>query len=163
MLGSKLFFSAHAVRQRIKSPVELGIGLLRSLEGSVNMYALADELRGLGQGVFYPPNVKGWDGGQEWINSASLLARANLVWGLASGTEGRFKRRLPLVELAGKHARGDRQRQTQWLVDVLISGPLPEEVQVQLASVAADGSGDEQARLARLVQAIATLPEFQLA
>jgi hypothetical protein len=126
------------------------------------MYALAEDLRRLGQGVFYPPNVKGWDGGQEWINSSSLLARANLVWGLASGTDGRLKRRLPLVELANKHARGDRQRQTQWLLDVLISGPVPQEVQVQLASVAADASGDEQARLARLVQAIATLPEYQV-
>jgi uncharacterized protein (DUF1800 family) len=162
MLGANVFFSPHALRQRIKSPVELAIGLLRSLEGSVNMYALADDLRRLGQGVFYPPNVKGWDGGQEWINSASLLARANLVWGLASGSDGRFNRRLPLVELVGKHARGDKQQQTQWLIDVLISGPLPQQVQVQLASVAADNAGDEPARLARLVQAIATLPEYQV-
>jgi hypothetical protein len=162
ILGSNLFFSAHTVRQRIKSPVEFGIGLLRSLEGSANMYALADDLRGLGQGVFYPPNVKGWDGGQEWINSASLLARANLVWGLASGTEGRFKRPLPLVELARKHAGQDKRRRVQWLIDLLISSPLPDAVQVQLASVAADEAGDEQARLARAVQAIATLPEYQL-
>jgi hypothetical protein len=126
------------------------------------MYALAEDLRQLGQGVFYPPNVKGWDGGQEWINSASLLARANLAWGLASGSDGRLKRRLPLVEVARKHARGDARRQTQWLVDLLISGPVPPEVQVQLAAVAGDRSGDEQARLARIVQAIATLPEFQL-
>ncbi len=161
MLASNLFYSSHAVRQRIKSPVEFALGLLRALEGNVNMYALADDLRQLGQGVFYPPNVKGWDGGQEWINSASLLARANLVWALASGTDGRLKRRLPLVEVAKKHAGKDARQQTQWLLDLLISGPVPAEVQVQLA--AAGGAGDEQGRLARLVQAIATLPEYQLA
>lgn len=162
MLGSNLFFSPHALRQRIKSPVDLGVGLLRALGGTVNMYALAEDLRQLGQGVFFPPNVKGWDGGQEWINTASLLARANLVWALASESDGRFKRRLPLAQQIKKHAPGDARQQAQWLVDLLISGPLPAEVQVQLASVAGDKSGDDALRLARLLQAIATLPEFQV-
>jgi uncharacterized protein (DUF1800 family) len=34
MLASNLFYSPHAVRQRIKSPVEFAVGLLRSLEGT---------------------------------------------------------------------------------------------------------------------------------
>jgi hypothetical protein len=29
----------------------------------------------LGQNPFSPPNVKGWPGGEAWINSATLLAR----------------------------------------------------------------------------------------
>ena len=104
MLASNLFFSPHAVRQRIKSPVEFAVGLLRPLRGTANMYAVAEDLRSLGQGVFYPPNVKGWDGGQEWINSASLLARANLAWGLVSSTDSRLKCRVPLEELARQAA-----------------------------------------------------------
>jgi hypothetical protein len=39
---------------------------------------------------------------------------------------------------------------------------VPQEVQVQLAAVAGDAAGDEHARLARIVQTITTLPEYQL-
>jgi hypothetical protein len=30
---------------------------------------------GMGQTLFDPPNVKGWPGGESWINAATLLAR----------------------------------------------------------------------------------------
>ena len=31
----------------------------------------------LGQNLFMPPSVKGWDGGTAWINSATLIRRSN--------------------------------------------------------------------------------------
>jgi hypothetical protein len=34
-------------------------------------------LRQLGQDLFAPPNVKGWDGGITWITTNTLLARYN--------------------------------------------------------------------------------------
>jgi hypothetical protein len=34
-------------------------------------------VRSLGQDLFAPPNVKGWDGGLTWITTNSLLARYN--------------------------------------------------------------------------------------
>jgi len=34
-------------------------------------------LRSLGQDLFAPPNVKGWDGGLAWITTNTLLARYN--------------------------------------------------------------------------------------
>src|SRR4029078_13686381 len=33
----------------------------------------------LGQNPFAPPNVKGWPGGEAWINSSTLLGRKQLV------------------------------------------------------------------------------------
>jgi hypothetical protein len=126
------------------------------------MYSLAEDLRALGQGVFYPPNVKGWDGGSEWINSSALLSRANLVWALVSGTDGRYKKRPPLAELA-RHAPQAAASRARWFADLLLGVRLPDEVYVQLTAVAADANGGEHLRLARLVQTIATLPEFQLA
>ena len=35
---------------------------------------LDDALENLGQNVFHPPSVKGWDGGQTWLNGQTLLA-----------------------------------------------------------------------------------------
>jgi hypothetical protein len=39
------------------------------------VFALA--IRTMGQDLFDPPNVKGWDGGAAWINTNTLFARDN--------------------------------------------------------------------------------------
>ncbi|HUY92859.1 MAG TPA: DUF1800 domain-containing protein [Pirellulales bacterium] len=161
MLRSNFFYSPHAMQQRIKSPVEFAIGLLHSLEGSANTYALADDLRDLGQAVFFPPNVKGWDGGAAWINSSTLVGRANLVWNVVSDRDGRYNTRLALDCLPALSGLGDPAAISRRLADLLLAFPLPDAVYVQLAAVAADKISGNQ--LARAVQAIATLPEFQLA
>ena len=79
MLRSNLFFSQHAIGRKIKSPVELVIGTLRCLQATSNTQLIAEGLLKVGQGLFYPPNVKGWDGGRTWINSSTLLGRSNLL------------------------------------------------------------------------------------
>ncbi|HVW39200.1 MAG TPA: DUF1800 family protein, partial [Pirellulales bacterium] len=161
MLGSNFFYSPHAVRQRVKSPIEFAIGFLHALEGSANTYALADDLRDLGQAVFFPPNVKGWDGGAAWINSSTLVGRANLVWNLLSDRDGRYHTRLALDRLPALSGINDPAAISRRVADLLLAAPLPDAVYVQLAAVAADNASPN--RLARVVQAVATLPEFQLA
>jgi hypothetical protein len=39
----------------------------------------------MGQVPFYPPNVKGWDGGKSWINTATLTFRYQLARQLVLG------------------------------------------------------------------------------
>jgi hypothetical protein len=112
--------------------------------------------------VFAPPNVKGWDGGTEWINSATLLTRVNLVWSLVSGRGGPFKKTIDLEQLAKKYDKEQPADAAQWLADLLLGVPLPRDVRSQLAA-AAGGTGDLHIRLARVVEAIAALPEFHLA
>jgi uncharacterized protein (DUF1800 family) len=63
----------------IKSPVQLLVGLRRMLPMKFNN----DEVqllyqRLLGQVLFYPPNVAGWPGGRNWIDSSSLMYRLRL-------------------------------------------------------------------------------------
>jgi hypothetical protein len=43
-------------------------------------------LQNLGQDLFAPPNVKGWDGGLSWITTNHLLARYNYSEMLVFGT-----------------------------------------------------------------------------
>jgi uncharacterized protein (DUF1800 family) len=163
IVSSNLFYSPHATGQRVKAPVEMAVSLVRSLEGTANATALAEDLRKLGQGVFYPPNVKGWDGGAEWINSATLLSRVNLVWALASGRDGRYKKKIDLQQLTEKHNVAPAER-VRWLADLLLGVELSKDVYNQLAAVyAGEKGGDEHLRLARVVQAIAALPEFHVA
>ena len=64
----------------VRSPVELAVGTLRSLEiepADATPFALA--AAGMGQNLFAPPNVKGWRGGESWIDSNTLLARKQFV------------------------------------------------------------------------------------
>lgn len=85
LLGSEIFFSSKALRTQIKSPVQLVVGTARTLGVSVDEHALVMAARGLGQDLLYPPNVKGWDGGETWINTQTLLLRYNFAGYLVDG------------------------------------------------------------------------------
>jgi len=64
----------------IKSPVDLVVGTMRALDFQVgDALPLALAVAQLGQNLFAPPNVRGWPGGEAWINSATLLARKGLA------------------------------------------------------------------------------------
>ncbi|MFM8654389.1 MAG: DUF1800 family protein, partial [Verrucomicrobiota bacterium] len=83
------FYSPTLSRNRVKSPVEWLVGLCRQLERPLPAPALASEMTAqLGQKLFAPPNVKGWDGGITWINTTSLEKRYEYASWLVSGTLG---------------------------------------------------------------------------
>jgi uncharacterized protein (DUF1800 family) len=79
LLRSNVFFSDRAYRALVKSPVEFVVGT-HQLFGfpQVQPIELAT-LRAMGQVLFYPPNVKGWDGGAAWVNSSTILTRENFA------------------------------------------------------------------------------------
>jgi hypothetical protein len=86
ILGSRLFFSAHAYRRRVKWPVEYALGAVRAVAPDrVPLGDLIDPLAKMGQVLFAPPNVKGWRTGTDWLNSATLLARNNFAETVAMG------------------------------------------------------------------------------
>jgi hypothetical protein len=84
MLGSRLFFSTHAYRKRVKWPVEYAIEAIRTVvPGRIPLSNLVESLPQMGQVLFAPPNVKGWRTGFDWLNSATLLARNNFAESVA--------------------------------------------------------------------------------
>ncbi len=83
---SKEFYSESAMRSQIKCPVQFLVGLLKQLEiaNPPNGFPITAEQQ-LGQVLFMPPNVAGWDWGQAWINTNTLLTRYNLAGFLTKG------------------------------------------------------------------------------
>jgi len=84
LLLSDAFWAANNRGTLVKSPVELVVGTLRQLEvspGAAMPFAVV--AAGMGQNLFAPPNVKGWPGGEAWINSNTLLARKQFLDRLA--------------------------------------------------------------------------------
>jgi len=80
LLLSPAFWSDDNRAVLVKSPAEFVVGTLRQFDVPVaNATPFAFVMSGLGQNLFAPPNVKGWPGGEAWINSATLLSRKQFV------------------------------------------------------------------------------------
>jgi hypothetical protein len=158
VLRSNLFFSAAAYRRRVKSPLELAMGLVIGLEGLVPTSRLAADLAALGQNLGEPPTAAGWAGGTAWINPATLVGRGNLASSLLSGN-GPYGSGLDPQSVADAHGRGASTTAGRWLIELLIQGDLPAPVERLLLESAPQGQ-DEPLR--RLAHRIVTLPEFQL-
>lgn len=73
------FYEDKNIGTRIKSPVELIVGLRRLIPMELEKpEAQLLFQKVLGQVLFYPPNVAGWPGGKSWIDSSALLFRMRL-------------------------------------------------------------------------------------
>jgi uncharacterized protein (DUF1800 family) len=76
---SDWFYDEKNIGTRIKSPVELLVGIRRTLPMQLDNEAVQLLLqRVLGQLLFYPPNVAGWPGGKNWIDSSTLMVRLRI-------------------------------------------------------------------------------------
>ncbi|HBN76898.1 MAG TPA: hypothetical protein DD473_13985 [Planctomycetaceae bacterium] len=162
MLSSNLFYSDYAMGRKIRSPVDFAIGLLNAFEGTTNLLELNRGLDELGQRLFYPPNVKGWEGGRNWINSSTLLARANLMQSLLVRDETRFGGG-SLSQYCKTHGVTSLQEAIDWFVEILLAVPLSEPKHSELVQRCEHGSGSFENNLRRGLGLIVSLPEYQLA
>jgi uncharacterized protein (DUF1800 family) len=163
ILSSQAMYSSQAIGHRVRSPVELAIGLLRTLEASTNMVQLAPRLGELGQLPFFPPSVKGWDGGRQWINASTLVGRANLMRGLVTSGETRWRHETLDGWVAAQGWRDPREL-VEGLAELLVAVRLDEATRDRLVTIAQDrggGIGDSRA-IGDMLSAVAALPEFQL-
>jgi uncharacterized protein (DUF1800 family) len=73
---SEWFYHNKNIGTHIKSPVELLVGIRRLVPMELEKpEAQLLFQRALGQILFYPPNVAGWPGGKNWIDSSALMLR----------------------------------------------------------------------------------------
>jgi uncharacterized protein (DUF1800 family) len=73
------FYDPRYIGGHIKSPVELIVGLRRTIPITFEREEVMLVFQQvLGQTLFYPPNVAGWPGGRNWIDSSSLMYRLQL-------------------------------------------------------------------------------------
>ena len=79
-------------------------------------------MRAMGQDLLAPPTVKGWDGGENWINTSTLLARINFA-DVISRSRQMFGGSFPsALEFMQQHALTP-EGWVDYLADTL--GPLP--------------------------------------
>jgi uncharacterized protein (DUF1800 family) len=173
VLGSNLFFSPEVYRSRVKSPVDFALGIVRALEGKLGTIALAKALEALGQNLFNPPSVKGWDGGAAWLNGQTLLFRQNLALALTSTEDQRFGRRTDPAALARKHGKSDDADVVAFFLRLFLQDDVPAESRAKLLTYQQQAQKqsfpvywtEEDAahhRMRSLCHLVLALPEFQL-
>jgi len=173
ILRSNLFFSPHAYRAKIKSPVEFAIGIVRGLEGTAGTLPLAGALEGLGQVLFAPPSVKGWDGGPAWLNAQTLLGRNNLALALTSTENVQFADRCDPARLLARHGIKSDAEAVAFLLDIFLQGDVSDGARAKLLDYLKTAksvkypiywteSDVANHRTRAVAHLVLTLPEFQL-
>ena len=80
LLTSNAFYASSNRASLVKSPVELLVGTLRQFDFEIgDPFPFVVMSRQLGQDLMAPPNVKGWPGGEQWINAGTLLTRKQIL------------------------------------------------------------------------------------
>ncbi|MGQ0502506.1 MAG: DUF1800 domain-containing protein [Panacagrimonas sp.] len=82
LLREPQLWDAKSAGLLVKSPVEFVAGTVRALDLPLSAVSAAVAAQGMGQRLFYPPNVRGWPGGNSWITSEWLLERRRFVHSL---------------------------------------------------------------------------------
>ncbi|MCA8831833.1 DUF1800 domain-containing protein [Hymenobacter pini] len=185
MFSAEWFYDAANVGTRIKSPVELLVGIKRTLGLQlVDDKPLIVFQKALGQTLFEPPNVAGWPGGRNWIDSSSLLYRLQLPSVLLKNAEFSVALKQDENDIAPNLSRADRTfqqpvkttvrlapvqallaktppaQQAAQLGQFLLQTPLRPD-NLTLIQQAADKAPAE-GRLRTMVTALLSLPEYQL-
>ncbi|MCK5895370.1 MAG: DUF1800 family protein, partial [Cocleimonas sp.] len=102
-----------------KSPIDLVIGTVRTLPfPHLPNKEFAHVLKLMGQNIFNPPTVKGWDGGKNWIDTQTLLVRTSLLTKLTRNTSANAYITKKLPRTTGKEV-------VDWLLPVTPVLDLP--------------------------------------
>lgn len=176
LLRSRHFYDPRVMNHRIKSPAELVAGAVRTLRTPArDLGALVDAMAQMGQALFFPPSVAGWEGGRSWINTSTLFVRQNALNFLLTGVTPRgfadaggsgeaFDPR-PLVEplaaIDPASAR-DPERVIGYLLRFTV-GSAPAHARRSLRGFA-ETHGDEVSPdlVTGMLVLIAAMPEYQL-
>jgi uncharacterized protein (DUF1800 family) len=172
---SKHFYSPKIRAQQIKSPVQLVVGAVRSLNTPVrDLNILLDAMDLMGQSLFYPPSVKGWDGGRSWVNTSTLFVRQNILAFLLTGKKPQGYDPMAQVEkydpkeLLDTLAKGDEQAEKEAgsVVAMLLRfavGRAPAHAQDSLTKFLSDHKDGITTEAATgLLLLITAMPEYQL-
>lgn len=172
---SQHFYDPKIMNEEIKGPTQLVVGAVRSLDTPVrDLSILNDALDLMGQNLFYPPSVKGWDGGRSWINTSTVFVRQNIMAFLLTGKKPRGYDAnademkfdpMPLLSEMAKASPGS-EKDPGAVADYLLRltiGSVPPESKEALESLASKTGGSVTRELViGYLLLITAMPEYQL-
>lgn len=183
ILEASWFYESAPGNLLIKSPVELMVGIQRTLGAT---FTSSDSILYieyvLGQVLFSPPNVAGWPGGRNWIDSSSLLFRMQLPAMMAGSADvnvkvkdsgdvndlavNRSKKDGKAIIDWNKWAVGFEKTEIEKLPDSLVSQLLAISPSPDILKLLYDIKINDLDRvnyIRKLTLAVMSLPEYQIA
>jgi uncharacterized protein (DUF1800 family) len=182
---SREFYGEKAMGSQIKCPVQYLVQMLKELE--MNEPPPGLPIIGqtqLGQVLFMPPNVAGWDWGKAWINTNTLLTRYNLAGGLIKGSiggmsgrgDGMMKERMArrrgtaagaapnFGKLVAEVDRNDTGKLVDGLIERFFSVPIPKKARDSFVAYADSKKGISftDKELGELCHLMVSTPYYQL-
>lgn len=170
---SEHFYSPEVMGTMIKSPAHIVAGTIRTLKTPTRDLALVvDMMDRMGQRLFDPPSVAGWEGGRAWLDATTLYARQNVCTYLIAGVSpmGRPVIRDDdaydpsfLLEGLDQAGRNDARRVAEHVARQALvvepGGQLLDDLAAYLAEL---GEYTSRRALVRLLLLITASPEYQL-
>lgn len=169
LFTSEQFYAPANRYAQVKNPTEYAVGVLKTLQAPIPR-DVARYIGNMGQDLLNPPSVKGWDGGDAWINTNTLGARVDFTSRMVTVVNKRsdFRTQIRDIYMSGNSAAAPEQA-VQLLWDKMLPGrPLSATVQAVLVNYA-QGDADKapskvpSAKLPGLVNLVLGSPDYQLA
>lgn len=166
LFNSDFFKAENCWFAKIKSPVDLVVGVLRMTNEfqypEREMFDMSSRLTFMGQQLMNPPSVEGWHGGNEWIESGTLVERVNF------STEKVGNQNTPGIQelLAYLSSKGIHADDAQGLVDECLTAlgeiKVDDDERSALLDHASKSPGCSfEDKALSLLRVIASSPEFQ--
>jgi uncharacterized protein (DUF1800 family) len=164
VLLSPQFWDNSSYFARYAWPVEFVVRALKDIGwAGFSVNDALTPLSNMGQILYEPPDVSGWDAGQTWFSTGAMLARMNFASQLAANQ--RFNL-LTGVKAAG--ASKTPEALLAYFADAIVTAPLDSSVTAELSNyLRATGTwtGSDaqiQAKAPGIVHLMAGSPEYQL-
>jgi uncharacterized protein (DUF1800 family) len=173
LFRSQHFYDTANMGATIKSPVQLTVQTIRELgvpPRDLSTLNSATDL--MGQSLFMPPNVKGWECGQTWINTSTFFVRQNLAVYLITGKrpdafdwdESLAHWNTDLLESAiSSRTSGDASKEADALMDIVLAIDASTERREQFKKYVQTLNGPLKGeRLVAALCLVTAMPEYQL-
>jgi len=162
VLGCRAFYESTSMGSLVKSPVDYVIGAMRALGGRPDPRELERSASGMGQTLFEPPGVQGWEGGEAWIHTASWIARTRFAADVSAGRR-EMLRKAPMESLFPMRRRRNVRTALEDLLRALLPGGLsPARHRALLVTLEELESNSDAQRFQEMAYAVLCLPEFHM-
>jgi len=169
LLKSKHFYDQGIVGKKIKSPVQIVAGTVHQTGAPLrDGRTIVTALKGMGQDLFEPPSVAGWEGGKAWINTSTLFMRQNTCTYLLTGAmPGKTFKKIDVKYNPMPLLDGLKDRSAKAVVDHLCDAMLGEYVPAArreslVTFMNERDKGVTADALVALLLLITAMPEYQL-
>ena len=168
-----VFLSNKSYHAKIKSPAEFVVGTLKLLQIEQLDAGIPMAMERMGQSLFKPPNVKGWDGGAAWIATDKMMNRFNFAAKMSTERFNEVLDHTSPLALVEKQGLKNSKEIVNYFLSLMVDDDVPQSTHKRLiAYVASDITGkpvetipDQKtldAKLRGLTHLIMTLPSYQL-